>query len=445
MPSSWAFEVRRREGADAVPPNPAETQKDRRSVTITHLEFRCYGSTMRYFFWLVAWCSPVIGLSQETGSYPTLPRPAEGTVRIATFNAAMNRKTAGELTRAVEGDDAQVRKIAAIIQCVGPDVLLLNEVDYAEPHAEMLLKKFLQVPQSGTPQDPSRHLQFAFSAPVNTGVPSGLDLNNNGRTEDPDDAWGYGAFPGQYGMVVLSRFPIQKTGLRTFQKFLWGDMPGALRPAKDSVFFHPDEVWKQLRLSSKSHWDVPIQIGNTTLHVLACHPTPPVFDGPEDRNGCRNHDEIRLWIDYISGDGRGDYLVDDSGARGGLDANASFVILGDLNADPFDGDGKRDAIKQLLDHPRVAQGPVPSSKGAVEAAQKSGQANALHRGDSAYDTGDFNDKNPGNLRIDFVLPSSQCRILASGVYWPSAEDSPAGNQLAGASDHRLVWVDVELH
>lgn len=404
-----------------------------------------FGLTMTRFLSLVAWCLPVIGLSQEPASYPALPPPAEGTIRIATFNAAMNRKNAGELTQALEKDDPQIRRIATIIQCVAPDVLLLNEVDYAEPHADLLLKKFLQVSQPGAPQDRSRHLQFAFSAPVNTGLPSGLDLNKNDRTSDADDAWGYGSFPGQYGMVVLSRFPIEKKGLRTFQKFLWSEMPGALRPAKDTVFFHSDAIWKQLRLSSKSHWDVPIRIGDRTLHVLASHPTPPVFDGPEDRNGCRNHDEIRLWIDYISGDGRGDYLVDDQGKPGGLDGTAAFVVLGDLNADPLDGDGRRDAIEKLVSHPRVAQGPIPSSLGGGEAATKSGQANQRHRGDPTHDTGDFNDKNPGNLRIDYVLPSSPCRIVQSGVYWPAVQDAAAANQLVQASDHRLVWVDVELH
>ena len=53
------------------------------------------------------------------------------------------------------------------------------------------------------------------------------------------------------------------------------------------------------RLSSKSHWDVPIRIGRETVHFLVSHPTPPVFDGPEDRNGTRNHDEIRFWADYV--------------------------------------------------------------------------------------------------------------------------------------------------
>jgi endonuclease/exonuclease/phosphatase family metal-dependent hydrolase len=400
---------------------------------------------MKRIFSFFVWCIPAMALSQEPKPYPVVPPPAEGTIRIATFNAAMNRKNSGDLTASLESEEKQIREIASIVQCVAPDILLLNEVDYAESHAELFLKRFLQKPQPGTPSQPTRALQFAFSAPVNTGIPSNLDLNNNDRSGDPDDAWGYGAFPGQYGMVVLSRFPFEKTGLRTFQRFLWSDMPGALRPGTDAGFYHSDAIWKQLRLSSKSHWDVPIRIGDRTVHLLASHPTPPVFDGPEDRNGCRNHDEIRWWIDYIADDGSGDYVVDDEGRRGGLAADAAFVIVGDLNADPKDGDGRRDAIEILIQHPRVAQGPIPSSRGGTEAAAKSGQANAAHRGEASYDTGDFNDKNPGNLRIDYVLPSSHCRIVASGVYWPASTDSPEGNQLVQASDHRLVWVDVVLH
>ena len=34
------------------------------------------------------------------------------------------------------------------------------------------------------------------------------------------------------------------------------------------------------RLSSKSHWDVPLSIGGRTVHFLVSHPTPPVFDDP---------------------------------------------------------------------------------------------------------------------------------------------------------------------
>src|SRR5699024_9204094 len=132
---------------------------------------------------------------------------------------------------------------------------------------------------------------YSFSAPVNTGVPSELDLDRDGTVGGPDDAWGFGEFPGQYGMVVLSRHPIRADQVRTFQDRRWADMPRNLLPTD----FYGPEISPQLRLSSKSHWDVPVQIGSTVLHVLAAHPTPPSFDGPEKRNQRRNHDEIRLW------------------------------------------------------------------------------------------------------------------------------------------------------
>ncbi len=85
---------------------------------------------------------------------------------------------------------------------------------------------------------------------------------------------------------------------------LWSRMPDAIRPVDPDSDkpYYDDETWNSLRLSSKNHIDVPIVIDKQTVHVLACHPTPPVFDGPEDRNGCRNHDEIRFWIDYLAGE-----------------------------------------------------------------------------------------------------------------------------------------------
>src|SRR5690606_28109034 len=114
--------------------------------------------------------------------------------------------------------------------------------------------------------------------------------------------------------------------------------------------WHADAIWDQLRLSSKSHWDVPVRTPLGVVHVLASHPTPPVFDGAERRNSARNHDEIRLWSEYLSA-ADADWLCDDRGRCGGLQPGARFVILGDLNNDPADGDGRHEAIVELLEHP----------------------------------------------------------------------------------------------
>ena len=219
-------------------------------------------------------------------------------------------------------------------------------------------------------------------------------------------------------------------------------MPDALRPVTpDGKPYYTDEQWAVLRLSSKSHWDLPLDIGRGTLHWLCAHPTPPVFDGPEDRNGRRNHDEIRLWADYIDPQ-RSGYLVADDGRRGGLPEDGRFIIAGDLNADPVDGDSTKSAIQQLLAHRLINSSFQPTSRGATKKAEADGGANRQHQGPAEQDTTDFDDRNAGNLRLDYVLPSKNLKVLAGGVFWPSVGEP--GHNLVQASDHRLVWLDVEL-
>ncbi|MFD6178920.1 MULTISPECIES: endonuclease/exonuclease/phosphatase family protein [unclassified Isoptericola] len=371
-------------------------------------------------------------------------------LRVATYNLSLNRATEGELQADLStGDDAQARTVAEVIQRADPDVVLLNEFDYDAAHAsvDLFRENYLEVPQGGA--DPVRY-RYAYTAPSNTGVASGFDLNNDGRVGGGDDAFGFGEFEGQYGMVVLSKYPIDTSHVRTFQKFLWKDMPGALLP-DDPATPEPDDWYSPaeldvVRLSSKSHWDVPVRVGKRTVHVLAAHPTPPTFDGPEDRNGRRNHDEIRFWADYVTPGVTSRYIDDDQGRRGGLKPGERFVIVGDQNADPLDGDSVNTAVDQLLDHPRITD-PRPTSAGAVEAAALQGGANATHWGDPALDTADFSDSAPGNLRADYVLPSKGLRVRDAGVFWPTQADPLS--RLTGvypfpSSDHRLVWVDITL-
>jgi hypothetical protein len=373
-------------------------------------------------------------------------QPAEATVgpaqvRFSTFNASLNRSAAGQLVSDLSTpDNAQARKVAEVIQRDRPDVLLINEFDYVPDNraADLFRANYLKHGQNGAkPID----YPYAFTAPVNTGVPSGMDLNRNGRTTDPDDAYGFGLFPGQYGMLVLSKFPIDRTGVRTFQNFKWKDMPGALLPDDPATpakgDWYSPQVLDVFRLSSKSHWDVPLKINRRTVHFLVSHPTPPAFDGAEDRNGTRNNDEIRLWADYITG--KAGYLYDDKGKRGGIERGAKFVIAGDNNSDPVDGDSVPGAIQQLLNSHRVID-MKPSSKGAVEAAQTQGGANLTHKGNPRYDTGDFNDNAPGNLRVDYVLPSHGLIPLHSEVFWPVA-NSPLA-RLNDTSDHHLVGLSL---
>jgi Endonuclease/Exonuclease/phosphatase family len=372
--------------------------------------------------------------------------------RFATFNASLNRSAQGLLVEHLSSptvDDVfrrQARNVAEVIQRVRPDVLLINEFDFDPAAVALFHDNFLQVSQNGSA--PIKY-RYSFIAPSNTGIPTGKDLDNNGAIGGGNDAFGFGAFPGQFGMVVYSKYPIATEDVRTFQLFRWKDMPGNLIP---TPFYAPDEV-DILRLSSKSHWDIPIEIGKKTVHFLVAHPTPPVFDGPEDRNGRRNFDEIRFWADYIS-PGKSDYIYDDEGVHGGLKPGELFVIAGDQNSDPLDGDSVPGAIQQLLDHPLINTKSTPQSAGAVEATALQGGANLSHRSDPRFDTADFSDAAPGNLRADYVLPRKNLKIVDSGVFWPvqaspffrltgvfdSAQWGPVGG--FPTSDHRMVWVDV---
>ena len=357
-----------------------------------------------------------------------------GTVRFAAFNIwKLSADKLNQVDADGHGTNPQLRNAAEIIQRVRPDVLLVNEIDFdseQRKNAAAFRDRYLMVSQNGQKPIDYPHV---FFAPVNTGVPSGHDLDNDGSADGPADAFGYGRYPGQYGMALYSKYPIDTQAARTFQKLLWKAMPKNLMPDGQHgkpAWYSAEEV-AILRLSSKSHWDVPIKIGDTVVHVLASHPTPPVFDGPEDANGRRNFDEIRLWADYLTGGEAAAYIEDDQGRKGGLPGEASFVILGDLNADPAKDKPTygRLPIAQLLKHPRV-QDLAPKSDGAVAHF-------ASYPGDKATPTSNFG-------RVDYALPSKDLTVKTSGVFWPASSD-PLNKLVAdreSSSDHRLVWVDV---
>lgn len=390
-----------------------------------------------------------------------------GSFRFATYNSFLNRSAGGALISDLSSPgNPQVAAVAEVLQRARPDVVLLNEFDYDAGAAalDLFRQNYLSVAQNGAaPID----YPYYFLASSNTGVPSGFDLDNNGvvgttigTADYANDAFGFGFFPGQFGMVLLSRYPIEVSQVRTFQNFLWNDMPGALLPddlatSEPADWYSPAEL-AVVRLSSKSHWDVPVRVGGRLVHVLCAHPTPPVFDGAEDRNGRRNHDEIRFWADYVT-PGAGGYIRDDLGGLGGLTIGERFVIVGDYNADPIDGDGVPGAIQQLLDNPRVRD-TFPASRGGFEASIFEGGANLAHEGNPSLDTGNFTDISAffapsGNLRVDYVLPSKNLIVDGSGVFWPGELDpyfstvglgDPTNGNVVVSSDHRLVWVDARI-
>ncbi len=361
------------------------------------------------------------------------------TLRFATYNV---HELAGAASveefvqRLSNPGDQQAQMVAHVIQHVRPDVLLLNEFDYdATGQAVQLFQtNFLSQPQTFTATGTTAPIDYpyVYCAESNTGLPSGHDYSNDGTVGGPlgteayaDDCYGFGEYPGQYAMVVLSKYPLATEDARTFQTFKWKDMPENLRPPwpenEEEDSWYSNEEWETFRLSSKSHWDVPVQVGDETIHVLACHPTPPVFDEPGAReNARRNHDEIRFWADYVTA-GQGDYIYDDRGATGALPPGEKFVVMGDLNAEPGGGSNWPGTMDGLLENPRVNTDLVPTWEGTIN--------------------GDSTDTGFG--RVDYVLPSADMDMIAAGV----AADwyrTPWGAMYNGASDHYMVWADVAV-
>ena len=368
----------------------------------------------------------------------------QDSIRVATFNVSMDatnylnnsqQKASGdELKHALLSGHQQVKNIAEIIQKINPDIILLNEFDRVSENSQELklfINRYLQQSQNG---QAAVSYPYFYQGPVNTGVVAPVDLNGNGKpSETPADTYGFGLFPGHYGMALLSKFPIDTQKIRTFQKFKWKDMADALKPINPETnkSHYSKQAWDIFRLSSKSHWDITVMVNDKPLHILAAHPTPPVFDGPEDRNGKRNHDEIRLLTDYIS-KGKADYLYDDNNIKGGIKDSHPFVILGDLNASAVEGDAINRSIAALLAHEKVND-PLPSSEG--------GALNSESNQFAPYHTAYW------RMRADYVLPSSfGIELLDAGVFWPkdTEQDFRLIKDRAASSDHRLVWIDIKL-
>ena len=329
------------------------------------------------------------------------PAAAE-TIRIASFDPELTRKGPGLLLRDIaRAKDPQILAAAMVIAEVNPDVLLLTGFDW--DHDRAALRAFAQLLARSGADYP--HL---LAPQPNRGMASGVDLDGDGKLAEADDSQGWGSFTGQNGMAILSRIPLGE--VTDYSATLWRDMPGNI--IGDALSADAAAVQ---RLSTNGHWDVEI-LTQPPLHLLAFAATAPVFDGPEDRNGRRNHDEITFWRTHLP--------------------DAPFVLAGNANLDPQDGDGRHEAICTLLADPRLTD-PLPRSDGAQAAAD------ADHKGDPGLDTADWPDGKPGNLRVTYVLPARDLTVTGSGVFWP-LEGQPGSQSATAASPHKLVWLDLEI-
>jgi len=423
-------------------------------------------------------------------------------VKFATFNLSFDRYTLEELIEELQvepsrqtelvtayldgtiGEDdktmaeriVQIRNVAAIIQKNRPNVVMLAEFNNDGTGEDMsgligFQENYLSIPQStdgagGEPNLEPIEFPFMESYATNTGLASGHDLDRNGSdgTELGGDAWGFGMYHGQYAFALMSQYEIDKDNTRTFQEFLWKDLDGATNPTItvcDGSEFIPeglacgdnwytDEQWEEVRLSSKNHVDAPVLIPTgdgefETVHLLMSHPTPPVFD--PGKNQQMNSAEVEFWQHYVND---AEFLYDDAGVKGGLDAGKHFVIMGDLNLERWSGDGILQTMEDLHNDPLLNQEVMngelyPISYGAAEHAVDASIDHPLpNRMTSTF-----------GLGVDYAMPSATMNVKDTGVYWSATyeegrklfNDDRIGQYGDGksiSSDHRMVWIEAQF-
>jgi hypothetical protein len=421
-------------------------------------------------------------------------------VKIATYNLSFDRSTFEDLveemqvepvkqtelvTAYLDGTIAdedktmaekviQIRNVAAIIQKNRPDVLMMAEFNNDgtgedKVALEGFQKNYLSIAQSLEGAGGDANLEpieypYAESYSTNTGLNSGLDLDNNGTAGQlPGDAWGFGFYHGQYAFALMSKYKIDTENTRTFQEFKWKDMEGAQIPTIticDGSQTIPDgmecgddwyttDEWDVVRLSSKNHVDAPIIIptekGDEVIHLLMSHPTPPVFD--PGKNKVQNGAEVEFWHHYVQGK---EYFYDDAGNKGGLAEGAKFVMMGDQNLDPLDGDGFSDIMQAFHNDPLVNQDVMngelyPTSFGAAEHAVDKNSTHPIpNRITSTF-----------GLGVDYAMPSANLNVVDSGVYWAASYEEGRklfndarigkyGNGKDVSSDHRMIWIKAQF-
>lgn len=331
-----------------------------------------------------------MGLKLTAALIVTLAAPASAEIlRIATWSPDLTRRGPGLLLHDMQRGDAQIDAAVQVIAAANADILLLTGFDW--DHDGAALAGFLDL-LSAAGAGYSHHV----ARQPNSGLQTGLDLDGDGRLGGGEDAQGYGRFTGVRGMVLLSRRPIQ--AIRDLTPMLWRDLPDHLMPEVTP------EVAAVQRLSSTAHWDVGVKAGTGMLHLLTISATPPIFDGPEDRNGRRNHDEVALWLHEAPPE--------------------RWVVMGKINLDPEIGEGRRGALSALL---AQSNAPTPCDPD----------------GDCVtVDWGPDRDGNPRRQRVDYLLPSSDMQVVETGILWP--DDGPLRDAAKAASRHRLIWIDIDV-
>ena len=262
----------------------------------------------------------------------------DGKLRVATFDVNLSAKQQGQLGADLAGGaSTEAAQVAKAIQQADADVVLLTGIDADEAAARSLNNQYLKHAQDG---GRAVDYPYVYAGPTNKGTPSGADLDNDQVVGGPADAWGYGEFPGQGAMVLLSKHPIDAQHVQTVTKQRWSQMPGNTMPQSGLN----GTIAEAMPVMESGLWDVPIKVGGSTVRVIAVQ-TDQVRE-ELTHSAPRHSDQLRIVGDWLSA---ADYLQDDRGAAPGN--HQPYVVLGELGRNH----GNNQAVDDMLENLGVAE------------------------------------------------------------------------------------------
>lgn len=391
--------------------------------------------------------TPETAATTQLPGYPTPGQPAspsaeeqpsttvekdERDIRVATLHAGLRAESSAVLLEELQGGmHPAARVLAETVQANAPDVLVLTGISYDENQeiAETLNRQYLARGQNG---QTGMQYSYTYTAPTNSGIDSGADLDGDGRVGGPADAIGYGNHPGERGMAVFSTRPVVEDEVRTFQEFLWEDMPE--NSIREGQFSKLEK--SVLRLPSTTMWDIPIEVPGEAehVHVVATDlNSSPRSARPDD---ARNEDQRQMVADFVSGSAW--YLYDDDGVRGGLGAEDPFVIAGSLADEQELMTSPAEKVPELstLLESEVLQDPAPEAVTDEPLPERDEAADP--QATQGLSNGDA-------VRSSYLLPATAIEVVGTGVFWPA--EGEFGYDLVDPAESaspsgRLVWLDI---
>jgi hypothetical protein len=317
-------------------------------------------------------------------------------ITVATVDAGLTSSAEGETLAKLEtGKSARATQLAKAVAKQHPDVLVLTGIDVDSDGAvvDALRKNYLDK-INGAPD-----YRYTYAEATNAGVDSGADLDGDGTIGGAGDALGPGDFAGQASMAVLSTKPIDTNGVRSFSDLAWDDVPN--QHLSRSSF--AKDVRADVPLFSTSLWDVPVDLGSTTVHIVATSLSPAAGAHADP---VRNEDQLDFLKGYVDGAADLGNVEDDQGRSGPLSADTPAVIAGDLGVDAGgQGHAAATVTSLLKDHEQDSQAPSPTSSALLAALdqllQRGAHATREESGQSA-------------VRLDYVMePGRALRTTAS--------------------------------